>query len=125
MKFRIFAAALAVPAMMLIGVGAASATVAPARPDATPQCGTNCEEVYAVSPGHNFVLYDKKGAWKTNNPIHLMTKSNTRSGEDFAEQVEGEVGNYCNPTGQTLNAGIVSDTQCLSIVNSGLSQSDP
>jgi hypothetical protein len=115
-----YAVAAGVAVTAMLGMGAASASVA-THPDATTACGASCTDVSFQDPGTNWILGAHSGLPVVNNVVRLLQGSNGASKEDFRYTNVGTVFPlYCTATGQAQTGSIFTNNQCHLLFQAGL-----
>ncbi len=92
------AAAVAVAAGTLLGIGAIGATGASA---ATPSCGTSCVEPYTLTFGAGYIADVLQQKAAVGQEVMLYRASNSDPAEDFVAEAQGTVHSF-------YHAGLVS-----------------
>jgi hypothetical protein len=100
----VLAAGVAVTSV--VGLSAASAASASARPAATPACGFNCFNLSSLVLGpftiqNAYVPGDTGVGGKPGIEVNLNFASNTKPNQDFTGAQVGTLGNYCPNMGGT------------------------
>jgi hypothetical protein len=118
-----YAVAAGVAVTAMLGMGAASAAGAAARPDASTACGAACSDASFQVPGPTDILGAHSGLNVTNNVVRLLQGSNAsfNGKEDFTRIDVGTVFPlYCTATGQAQTGSIFTNNQCHLMSVAGL-----
>ncbi len=117
-----YAVAAGVAVTAMLGMGAASAAGASAKPMATTACGADCTDISFQVPGPTDILAAHSGLNTNNNVVRLVQGSNAASKEDFSRMNVGTVVPlYCTAAGQAQTGSVFTNNQCSLLVTNGLS----
>ena len=116
---RVACGSAAAVALALTGVSAAGASVTHVRPANTGSCGTSCVEVFALTPGPQWVATDHLGKTATGvngTEQYLQYRTSTNARQDFLPISVGVAADYCRGSLGNGSGGRVLDANlCLQL----------